>query len=142
MTDAHVQELSEEERDRYDRLGCVVRTGVFDGDEVKAMAEAPEELVADLMRDRQGHRLRAGSYVFDPDMLRGVLIKWEGDSDVVDGIEPFAAAPGLPVLAGRGRRPAAGGPSATRSRPRAAAGRSHGVNDQVGPTTMCLTSAM
>ena len=90
MTDAQAHELSEEERDRYDRLGYVVRTGVFDADEVKAMAEASEELVADLVRDRQGHRLRAGSYVFDPDMLRGVLIKWEGDSDVVHGIEPFA----------------------------------------------------
>lgn len=54
------------------------------------MIEASEALVADLVRDRVGSRLRAGSYVFDPDLLQGVLIKWEGDSDVVHGIEPFA----------------------------------------------------
>ncbi len=34
--------------------------------------------------------MRAGSYVFDPDLVRFVIIKWEGDSDVVHGIEPFA----------------------------------------------------
>ena len=42
------------------------------------------------MRDRRGHRLKAGSYVFDPDFTRDVIIKWEGDTDVVHGVEPCA----------------------------------------------------
>ena len=29
-------------------------------------------------------------YVFEPDALTDVTIKWEGDSDAVHGIEPFA----------------------------------------------------
>ena len=31
-----------------------------------------------------------GSYVFEPDFTLGVTIKWEGDTDVVHGIEPCA----------------------------------------------------
>ena len=34
--------------------------------------------------------MKVGSYVFDPDFVRGVMIKWEGDTDAVHGIEPFA----------------------------------------------------
>ena len=59
------------------------------------------DLVADLVRDRQGHRLQAGSYVFDPDFTRLVIIKWEGDTDVVHGIEPCAHL--SPALRRRGR---------------------------------------
>ncbi len=90
QADAHAHELTDDERDRYERLGYVIRTGVFDPDEVAAMVEASEALVAELVRDRVANRIRAGSYVFDPDLMKGTLIKWEGDSDVVHGIEPFA----------------------------------------------------
>jgi phytanoyl-CoA hydroxylase len=86
----HAHELTDAERDHYERHGYVIRTGVFDADEVAAMVEASEALVADLVHDRVANRITAGSYVFDPDLMRGVLIKWEGDSDVVHGIEPFA----------------------------------------------------
>ena len=54
------------------------------------MLDACERLVDDLVRDRRGHRLKAGSYVFDPDFTRDVIIKWEGDTDVVHGVEPCA----------------------------------------------------
>jgi len=74
----------------YEQDGFVIRRDVFGPDEVAAMVDQSEALVSDLVRDRVGHRLRAGSYVFDPDLLRGVLIKWEGDTDAVHGIEPFA----------------------------------------------------
>jgi len=90
MVEAHAHDLSDDERARYERDGYVVRTGVFGADEVAAMIEASEALVADLVRDRVGRRLRAGSYVFEPDLLQGVIVKWEGDSDVVHGIEPVA----------------------------------------------------
>lgn len=82
--------LSEEERLGWERDGYVVRRSVFTRAEVADMARYAEALVADLIRDRKGHRIKAGSYVFDPDLLRGVMIKWEGESDVVHGIEPFA----------------------------------------------------
>jgi len=90
MTDAHAHELTDDERDRLERDGYVVRTGAFGPDEVAAMIEVSEALVAGLVRDRVGRRLRAGSYVFDPDLLQGVIVKWDGDSDVVHGIEPLA----------------------------------------------------
>ena len=82
--------LSSEERAELAAIGYVVRRDVFGADELARISDACEALVADLVRDRQGHRLRAGSYVFDPDLTRLVIMKWEGDSDVLHGIEPFA----------------------------------------------------
>src|SRR5262245_17199353 len=82
--------LTPEERAGWERDGFVVRRDVFTRAEVADMAAHGEALVADLIRDRKGHRIKAGSYVFDPDLLRGVMIKWEGDTDEVHGIEPFA----------------------------------------------------
>ena len=82
--------LTPEERGGLAADGYVVRERVFAAAEVDDMVEACDRLVDDLVRDRQGFRLRAGSYVFDPDFTRDVIIKWEGDTDVVHGIEPFA----------------------------------------------------
>ena len=78
------------ERQQYDADGYVVREGVFTNAEIGEMVAACEQLVADLVSDRQGRRIHAGSYVFDPDVTRQTMIKWEGDSDIVHGIEPFA----------------------------------------------------
>jgi len=78
------------ERRHLDDDGYVVREGVFTADEVGQMISASESLVDDLVRERRGLRLKVGSYVFDPDLVRDVMIKWEGDSDVVHGIEPCA----------------------------------------------------
>jgi hypothetical protein len=83
-------ELSAAERDRYDRDGFLVRESVFSADEVADMVDASEELVAGLVEGRQGRRFTVGSYTFEPDLLTHVMLKWEGDSDVLHGIEPFA----------------------------------------------------
>lgn len=82
--------LSEDERRRYDGEGYLVRARQFAPAEVDEIAAACEQLVADLVRDRHGPRMQMGSYVFEPDLLQNVTIKWEGDSDVVHGIEPCA----------------------------------------------------
>jgi ectoine hydroxylase len=63
---------------------------VFDADEVADIVFSCEQLIADLVKDRRGPRYAFGSYVFEADALSGVTVKWEGDSDVVHGIEPFA----------------------------------------------------
>jgi hypothetical protein len=90
MTGRTSHALTAEERAGWERDGYVLRRDVFTRAEVADMAAHGEALVADLVRDRKGHRIKAGSYVFDPDLLRGVMIKWEGESDVVHGIEPLA----------------------------------------------------
>ncbi len=82
--------MDAQERRQYEEDGYVVREAVFWSSEVAEMVDACEALVADLVRDRQGRRIHAGSYVFDPDLTRQTMIKWEGDTDVVHGIEPFA----------------------------------------------------
>ena len=78
------------ERRSLGENGYVLRPDVFTPSDVVAMTDAGEALVDDLVRDRQGWRLHVGSYVFDPDVMNGVIIKWEGDSDIVHGIEPLA----------------------------------------------------
>lgn len=82
--------LSEGERDRLASDGFVLREHVFDTGELERINSACESLVEGLVRDREGRRLTAGSYVFDWDLERCVVIKWEGESDIVHGIEPFA----------------------------------------------------
>jgi hypothetical protein len=82
--------LTEDELTWLDRDGYVVRENVFSPTEVAAITAACEDLVARLVRDRQLKRYKAGSYVFAPDFERSTMIKWEGDSDIVHGIEPFA----------------------------------------------------
>jgi ectoine hydroxylase len=88
--EAGVFRLDEAEQRLLDHDGYVVREDVFSPGEIDAIVAACEALVDDLVRDRQGWRLHVGSYVFDPDVMNGVIIKWEGDSDIVHGIEPFA----------------------------------------------------
>jgi hypothetical protein len=82
LTDAEVKAIDED--------GYVLREHVFEADECAAITEQCEELTARLVKDRQAKRYHVGSYTFDPDELTGCTIKWEGDSDVVHGLEPFA----------------------------------------------------
>lgn len=83
-------------RDEYRREASARRTGLrasagsFARRETEALIDAGESLIARLIRDRSAPRQRYGSYTFDGDVENGVMIKWEGDSDVVHGIEPFA----------------------------------------------------
>jgi hypothetical protein len=87
MVDAR---LTADERSSMERDGYVIRTDVFTPAEVADITAACEDLVARLICDRQLKRYKAGSYVFAPDYERHCTIKWEGDTDVVHGIEPFA----------------------------------------------------
>lgn len=82
--------LSGDEIRSFERDGFLLRRAVFTADEAEQMAAECERLVTELVRDRRSRRIRAGSYVFEPDAAHEVMIKWEGDSDVVHGIEPFA----------------------------------------------------
>ncbi|HVM54442.1 MAG TPA: phytanoyl-CoA dioxygenase family protein [Acidimicrobiales bacterium] len=82
--------LSDNEREALARDGYVLREGVFTRDEVREIVDACEQLVTGLVDGRQSTRYHVGSYTFDPDQLTGCTIKWEGDTDVVHGIEPFA----------------------------------------------------
>jgi hypothetical protein len=84
------QRLTADERDAMALDGYVLREQVFAADEVAKITDCCERLVADLVKDRHGRRYEAGSYVFEPDALTDCTVKWEGQSDVVHGIEPFA----------------------------------------------------
>ena len=78
------------ERDQYERQGFVIRESLFAADEVQELIQISEQLVEDMIGERRGRRARAGSYVFEPNAELAVMIKWEGDSDIVHGIEPCA----------------------------------------------------
>jgi ectoine hydroxylase-related dioxygenase (phytanoyl-CoA dioxygenase family) len=82
--------LSNDERQCFERCGYVVRRDVFSPAELADIAGACEALVEEIVTGREQHRQTFGSYVFDADRERTVIVKWEGDSDVVHGIEPFA----------------------------------------------------
>jgi ectoine hydroxylase-related dioxygenase (phytanoyl-CoA dioxygenase family) len=82
--------LDDAEKAALETNGYVLRTGVFDAAELADITAACEALVTDLVRDRRGKRYKVGSYVFEPELTKGVFIKWEGDSDIVHGIEPCA----------------------------------------------------
>jgi len=82
--------LSTGEQEGYLDRGYLVRESVFDASEIALVTAECEALVARLVSNREARRRRFGSYVFDADLDRGVIIKWEGDTDVVHGIEPFA----------------------------------------------------
>lgn len=90
MPDSARYELDPAERESYARDGYLIRRDVFSPAEIEDMRKHSEALVAELVRDRKSRRYRVGSYVFDNDWLNHVTIKWEGDTDVVHGIEPFA----------------------------------------------------
>lgn len=78
------------ETQQHQEQGYVVRESIFAEAELQAIRADCESLVASLTAARQGHRRRFGSYTFDLDLDHGTVIKWEGDSDVVHGLEPFA----------------------------------------------------
>jgi ectoine hydroxylase len=100
MIDAMQCRLTPDERSAMDDDGYVVREGVFSADESATITDQCERLLADLTKDRQGKRYHVGSYVFEPDMLTHCTVKWEGDTDIVHGIEPFAhLAPDLEAWA-------------------------------------------
>ena len=83
-------ELSASEREAFERDGYVIRQDVFTPGEIDEIAAACEALVDEVINGHEQHRQQFSGYVFDTDLERAVVIKWEGDSDVVHGLEPFA----------------------------------------------------
>jgi len=82
--------LTAVERQRYDADGFLVREAAFDAAERAEIIDACESLVVRLISNRKENRVKASNYVFDSDLERETMIKWEGDTDIVHGIEPFA----------------------------------------------------
>lgn len=83
--------FTEAEKEQYERDGYLIRESVFTEAECAEITQLCEELTAKLVADRKDKkRWHVGSYTFEPDWLTDVTIKWEGDSDVVHGLEPFA----------------------------------------------------
>lgn len=83
-------ELTPDERASWERDGFVVRRGVFTHDELDELRQAGEEVVQQLVEIRRGTRQTAGSYTFEIEATASTVIKWEGDTDVVHGVEPVA----------------------------------------------------
>ena len=95
--------LSADERQRYERDGYLVRESVFDDREIEQLIRASEDVCERLVAISQEQRKTDVSslYVFELDLDRDVLIKWEpGDRDVIQGVEPVAHL--HPVIAGVG----------------------------------------
>ena len=86
----HGTRFSAEELDAYERDGYVVRERAFSTDEVAEITEACERLVTTIAAQAKGNRAKAGSYVFEPHKELAMMLKWEGDTDVLHGLEPFA----------------------------------------------------
>jgi ectoine hydroxylase len=82
-------QLDPAERAQLATDGYVLREAAFTGDEVAAIAEACDALVHGVTEARRGRRYTVGSYCFEPDATAELMVKWEGDTDVVHGLEPF-----------------------------------------------------
>jgi len=83
-------DLTPAEKDALARDGFVLRERAFSRAELDEILEACESLVASLVEHRRRKRFHVGSYTFDHSRSNHVTVKWEGDSDVVHGVEPFA----------------------------------------------------
>jgi ectoine hydroxylase-related dioxygenase (phytanoyl-CoA dioxygenase family) len=104
--------LTTDERLRYERDGYLVRTSVLDAREVAALTRACEELCAALAEESVEQRKIDVSafYVFEMDLPRDVMIKWEpGSRGVIQGVEPVAHL--HPVVAEFGAHPSLVEPS-------------------------------
>src|ERR671915_244880 len=85
--------LSTDERQRWDRDGYLVREAVLDRHEVSRLRQACEDLCGRLeAMSREDRKIDVSSfYVFEVDVTRDVMIKWEpGDRGVIQGVEPAA----------------------------------------------------
>ena len=84
------QRLSPDERSAVDVDGYVIREAIFGADEVAAITEACEVLIGRVVAGRRSQRQHVGSYTFESDHEIDATVKWEGDSDVMHGLEPVA----------------------------------------------------
>src|SRR5262245_95837 len=87
---AAIHKLTAAERETLAKDGYVVRERVFSRDEIDRITASCEFLVDKIVAERKGKRHKFSVYVFEPDWVKETYIKWEGDTDIVHGIEPFA----------------------------------------------------
>ena len=83
--------LDHRERADLDERGFVVRREVFDAAEIRAMVDACETLVQQLLAEKRRTKHSLGSYMFEIQPRLGTIIKWEPDNpDLVQALESFA----------------------------------------------------
>ena len=83
--------LDANEREALDRDGFVVREGVFDARECRAIADDCEALAARVVALSHGQKHVVGSYMFERQSELALYVKWEPDApEVLQGLEPFA----------------------------------------------------
>ena len=83
--------LTDEEARRYERDGFLVREKAFTMDEVEELRAASEQLCEELAAVSGKRKMRVSEhYVFEPDLVHELLIKWEPGADVIQGLEPCA----------------------------------------------------
>ena len=83
--------MTEIERANLARDGFVLRREVFSRPECRAIGDAVESLVAQLLAARRAPKQVFGSYMFELQAELGSVVKWEPEHpDVVQGVEPFA----------------------------------------------------
>ena len=84
--------LTDDERQSWEDNGYIVRKQLLPPDVIEELRGATEELCSSVAANANGHKFVVSTdYVFQPDSLTGIFIKWEpGDDPVVQGLEPFA----------------------------------------------------
>jgi len=84
--------LTDEERKSWEDNGYVVRKNAIPMEIIEEMRVATEELCESIAANASGRKFVVSTdYVFEPDTMTGIFIKWEpGDEPVVQGLEPFA----------------------------------------------------
>src|SRR5262245_23830828 len=90
---AEIPALTADERQQWERDGFIVRRGLLDQGELHELANACEELCIQLADFSEEQRKSTVSqyYVFEPDSLHNIILKWEpGDKKVLQGVEPVA----------------------------------------------------
>jgi ectoine hydroxylase len=88
-----VSALTADEKRRYERDGYIVREAVLDAGQIEALRQACEDVCNQLAAMSSDERKIDVSayYVFELELAKDVLIKWEpGSRTVIQGVEPVA----------------------------------------------------
>jgi phytanoyl-CoA hydroxylase len=82
--------LTEQEKLGLEKDGFVVRQGVFGQEDVARLQDAAENLLTSLQEGAHAEKREHGSYVFETELEKAIIVKWEKGKNIVQGIEPFA----------------------------------------------------
>jgi len=79
------------EKAELEEQGFVLRPGVFDASERRAIGDACEAVVERLLGEKRRTKHALGSYMFELQRHLQTIVKWEpSDPDLVQGLELFA----------------------------------------------------